>query len=106
MTSAVVSGSRKPMSLGSEEGVRLRLDITSYATGGESITPTILGLDSAAVPHLVSAIPSEPAQATDLYFIHDRANNKLLAHVASTGAEVANTTDLGVVSITAIADKK
>lgn len=103
MTSSVVSGSRKPMSLGSEEGVRLRLDITSYSAGGESITPTILGLDSAAVPHLVGAIPVE---TSDVIFRHDRANNKLIATVASTGAEVAGAVDLGEVSLTVIADKK
>lgn len=103
MTSAIVASSRKTMSFGSEEAVRCRLDITSYATNGESITPTILGLESAAKPVLVTAIPIETA---DVIFLHDRANNKLKATVASTGAEVANTTDLGEVQLVVLADKQ
>lgn len=102
MTSSVATGSRKPINFGSENGVFLRLDITSYATNGESVTAAILGLETSATPRIISALPAEPAQATDVYFIHDRANNKLKAHVASTGLEVANATDLGEVSILAI----
>lgn len=99
MTSTVAAGSRRHINFGSENGVRVRLDITSYSTGGESITPTVLGLETTAVPHIVGAIPVETA---DVIFQHDRANNKLIATVASTGAEVAATVDLGEIELTVL----
>lgn len=108
MTSSIIAGSRKTMSFGSEEAVRLRLDITSYPTNGESITPTILGLESSAVPVIVAAYGVEPAQADNnlVHFVHDRANNKLKAIVCSTGVELANGEDLGEVELIFLADKQ
>lgn len=108
MTSTVIAGSRKSMSLGSEEAARLRLDITSYPTNGEPFTAATAGLESSAVPFVVSAIPCEPAEAQNklVRLVHDRANGKLIAIVSSTGAEAANGLDLGEFEITVIADKQ
>lgn len=90
---------RTPVNFGSKNGATLLLDITSYPTNGESITPAILGLESGSVPTILAAIPTETA---DVIFMHDRANNKLVATVASTGAEVANAVDLGIVELTVL----
>ncbi len=69
----------------------VRVNITSYPTGGESLTPALVGMrriDS------VQVTVSEIAPADQV--VHwDRANAKLYAIVASTGAQVANTTDIG-----------
>lgn len=94
---------RRPVNLGSRNGVIMRIDITSYSTGGEALTPAALGLESASVLTLF-AQPSEPAQNSDQVGYWDRANDKLLIDVASTGAEVASATDLGTWEILAIGD--
>ncbi len=72
----------------------VRIDITSYPTGGQSFTPALVGLSKI---FSVQAIPSEPTTAAnrDSCLEWDKTNNKLFAIVASTGAEVANTVDLG-----------
>lgn len=61
---------------------------SSYATGGESLTPAMLGL---------SAV--DKVNATSVggrNFPYDRANQKLQAYASTT--EVANTTDLSAVT--------
>lgn len=88
------------LSLGNVEGVHIRLDITSYPTNGESITPTILGLEGAGKPRLLGN--PIPLETLDLGFLYDRTNQKLKAVVLSTGLEVANGTDLGEIEFTAI----
>lgn len=95
MTSSILA--REPISFGSKSGVRCRLDITSYSTGGETMAPALLGLESGSVPHVLGAIATEE---DDVHFVHDRANNKLKAIVSSTGAEVAGAVDLGEVELT------
>lgn len=82
---------RTPINCGSARGVLLTLDITSYPTNGEAVTPTILGLEGSSAPRIFVT----SSETLDVHLVHDRANNKLKAVVSSTGAEVANTTDLG-----------
>lgn len=71
------------------------LDVTSYPTGGESITNAILGIEGTAKPFIFAT----PIETSDVIFRHDRTNNKLIATVASTGAQVANLTDVGEIEL-------
>ncbi len=89
MTSTLAN--RQPCNVGSLRGLIVDIDITSYPTNGESVTPAILGLEGSQVPTIL-VIGTE---GLDAHLVHDRANNKLKAVVSSTGAEVANTTDIG-----------
>lgn len=89
--------SRTPVSFGSKQGVALLINITSYATGGEVITPAVLGLESGAVPFILSATPAQAT--TPFIFTHDRANNKLVAFDAAVPAEVVATTAVGAVEL-------
>lgn len=63
----------------------------SYPTGGEPLAPSALGL--ASVDFL--SVSSTNANT----FAWDRANNKIKAFVRTTGAEVANATDLSTVVV-------
>lgn len=92
----------KRLNLGSVDGNIVEADITSYATGGESIKASELGLESTGTPD-VFAIST---QTNDVLFRHDRANDKLLAIVASTGLEVAAATAVGKLRLLAIATQR
>lgn len=63
------------------------IDITSYATGGESITPSEVGLNEI---YFVDVTPTENAYT----YAWDSANNKLKAFTAPT-TEATATTDVG-----------
>jgi len=68
---------------------------TSYATGGDPFDPAAI-IGTAAVRH-VALYPRFVAGATGpltRIFVYDPVNKKIFAWVASTGAEVANATDL------------
>lgn len=84
--------SRTPVSFGSKQGVALLINISSYATGGEVITPAALGMESGAVPYIVNVIPANAM--TPYVFTHDRTNNKLLAYDMA-GTEITATTAIG-----------
>lgn len=92
--------SRTPIAMGNKTGVVLLLDITSYPTNGESLTPAILGLESGSVPIITGCTPTEAAGAGHTV-LHDRANNKLKVFDAA-GVEVVNTTDLGIFELTVL----
>lgn len=70
------------------------LDITSYPTGGESITNSILGLPFDADPLVIGVVGRED----NVFGRHDTTNNKLI--LFDEGGEIANATDVGVVAIT------
>lgn len=89
---------RSPCNVGSLRGVVVDIDITSYPTNGESVTPAILGLEGSQVP----TIQVTGTEGLDVVLVHDRVNQKLKAFVASTGAEVANTTDIGTFRLVAL----
>jgi hypothetical protein len=89
---------RTILNFGGRSGVAITLDVTSYPTNGESLTAAILGLESSDVRHLVAT----SSETRDIVFRWDHTNNKLVASVASTGAEVGNATDIGTVEIIAI----
>ena len=69
------------------------IDITSYTTDGESVTPTNLGL---------SRIDSLEIQSTEngYMFVHDRTNNKIKALTAAA-TQAASTTDVGTMRVKA-----
>lgn len=64
----------------------------SYTTGGESITPNNVGMQA-----IVQCVPDEAK--TNNYFSFDYVNSKLQAFVSSTGAEVANATNLSAITV-------
>lgn len=64
----------------------------SYTTGGESITPAQVGMQA-----ILQCVTDEAK--TNNYFSYDYVNSKLQAFVSSTGAEVANTTNLSAVTV-------
>lgn len=73
-------------------GYRVRvidLDVTSYALGGESLTPSeALGLLS--IDTILSAVNvSAAAAGRDTYLVWDQTAQKLMGFVASTGVEKA-----------------
>lgn len=61
----------------------------SYPTGGEPLAASALGLAS------IDFLSLSGTNANT--FVWDRANNKIKAFVRTTGAEVANATDLSAV---------
>lgn len=67
---------------------------SSYATGGESLTPAMLGL--------TSIVFLDPNAAGGYFFVYDYANQKLLAYLSGSAnavlAEVASTTDLSAIA--------
>lgn len=63
------------------------IDITSYATGGESITPSEVGLTGI---YFVGVMPTENGYT----YAWDEANNKLKTFTAPT-TETTATTDVG-----------
>ncbi len=71
-------------------GLKMRvvdIDISSYATGGESITPSEVGLTGI---YWVDVMPTENAYT----YAWDEANNKLKTFTAPT-TETTATTDVG-----------
>lgn len=58
------------------------LNISSYATGGESITNAILGLPYDSDPFMVSCVRRGNAVAP-LFASHDTTNNKVILHDAA-----------------------
>jgi hypothetical protein len=65
------------------------LDITSYPTNGESVAPSVFGLQK------VRSVKVQPSENIDRGTVWDRTNSKLKVFVCNTGAEAANTTDQG-----------
>ncbi len=63
------------------------IDITSYETGGESITPAEIGLNGIYFPDFTCT-------ENGYTYCWDEANNKIKAFTAPA-AEAANTTDIG-----------
>ena len=63
---------------------------SSYPTGGESLSIT-------DVEYVHTLIPGRAGANT---FAYDKANNKVLAYVATTGVEVANAVDLSAQTAT------
>lgn len=55
------------------------LDITSYTTGGETITNEVLGLPYASDPYITGCVRRGNAVAP-LMGAHDTTNNKLILH--------------------------
>jgi hypothetical protein len=77
--------------MGERTLVAYRLDITTYVAGGVAIAARDIGL---ARIDSVQLTASEPVQNADHVVHWDRANGKVYAIVASTGAE-AGAVDLG-----------
>ncbi|MCK5609018.1 hypothetical protein KAR91_44500 [Candidatus Pacearchaeota archaeon] len=69
------------------------IDITSYTTDGELVTPANLGL---------SRIDSLEIQSTEngYMYVHDRTNSKIKVMTAAA-TQAANTTDTGTVRVKA-----
>src|SRR5436190_14977150 len=66
---------------------------SSYTTGGESVTPEVLGLGKVFVLLAGNGAWNSVAAAMRL-LVYDVTNKKVLWFVPNTGAEVANGTDL------------
>jgi len=66
---------------------------TSYPTGGEPITPASLGFTT------IDFVIVSKTSITDNSFGWDYTNNKLVISVGSTGAQVANTTNVSTATV-------
>jgi hypothetical protein len=83
--------SRKPVNLGSVDGVALTVDITAYTTNGEDFSPSALGLERAAAPIILAT----STEFLNLDVMHDTTNQKLKLSVSTTGVELGNGVDGG-----------
>ena len=86
--------------LKNRNGVRERVismvGATSYTTGGDAITAANVQLNA------IDAIFFElPNPLSDLAFIYDKTNGKVMAQVISTGLEVAGATNLSTKTVRA-----
>lgn len=97
MTSTVASRRRHASGIWA-----IRLDTTSYSTGGEDVSASVLGIEGDNVLSL-QATASEPAQDSNHVYYWDRANDKLIIDVGSTGAEIAAATNVGTTELWVIA---
>ena len=70
---------------------------TSYPTGGSAISAANVQLTA-----ITALLPQNPYPLVDRIYVWDRTNGKLIAQVASTGAQVANATDLSADKIAAL----
>lgn len=80
--------------------LKVTLD-SSYPTGGEAFDPATYGIENAANA-IVYIQPRFTAVAALNVYTFDKATNKIVATVMSTGAEVADTTDLSTVVLDVI----
>lgn len=69
---------------------------STYATGGESLTPSQIGLGTIKTMLLTNPVSSVPAIRGATY---NPSTSKLLAYTTSDGAEVANGTDLSAYTV-------
>lgn len=89
------AGSGKNEIYGTEHCVVWTLDVTAYdATTNIDLTPSQLGVSRIT---RLEVSPIEPAVNADMKLIWDGSTTapEMTAYVSSTGAEVADTTDLG-----------
>jgi hypothetical protein len=83
-----------------QRGVHLHVyevNVTSYPTSGFNFRASDMGLSKIRSP--LALIPAE-TKGKDTTWWWDTVNNKILMYVGNTGAEVANTVDLGKFRLT------
>jgi hypothetical protein len=68
---------------------------SSYPTGGESITPAVLGLSD------IDAIFTNGAKGWGV--VYDKANAKLMAYGSTAGTEITDTTNLSALVVQILA---
>lgn len=71
----------------------VKLDITSYTTGGEALATTLAATMPNSVVAMLSCVSNESAK--NQIMVWDQANKKLMAYNASDGNQVTATTDIG-----------
>lgn len=81
-----------PMTRGWREHT-FELNITSYTTGGEVFTAASLGLSKLRAAAKPVSLDTTKGLGREL--IWDEPGGKLFGYVTSTGAQIANATDIG-----------
>src|SRR2546426_12835001 len=77
------------------------VNISSYTTGGESLTAANLGISK--IRSIVGKpVSRDTTKGLGRELIWDQAGAKLFAYVTSTAAQVAGTTDIGIWLVTVI----
>lgn len=73
--------------------VTLKVDITSYTTGGEALTSTLATYLPNSVEACTAVVSNESGKNQTI--VWDHANKKLMAYNAADGNQVTAATDIG-----------
>lgn len=85
-----------PISMGNLQGKAIRLDVTSYPTGGFDAAASDLGLEGSGTPWILSVAGEED----NFDWRHDIVNDKII--LFDEAGQITDTTNIGVVRITAV----